>query len=153
MQMICQGPACGKTFEAKRRVAKYCSTKCSVAASRAGKRGQPTPAAGGGPAEPGTRGQQRGGRPAVVVSSEIHATSLETLTAAGKVRTWSGQSALLLAQRLDQGGAETGSALATMITAHAAAMERALAGDTEDDPVAGRVREAQQRALFAVPEQ
>jgi hypothetical protein len=154
VQMICQGPGCGRPFEAKRRTAKYCSTKCSVAASRAGKLGTPTPAAGAEPEQGAPRAQRGGGRPVVEVTSDMFASSLEVLEAAGKARTWSGQSALLLAQRLDQGGAETLSALATAITAHAAAMERALTGDNEDDPVAGRVRQAEERAsLYAVPEQ
>jgi hypothetical protein len=106
-----------------------------MAASRAGDLGVPTPAAGlGGPGEVAvsTRGRKRA---PVVVRSRLYKTTLAELRKAGRVETHGGQAALVLAQRIDQGGAETGSALAAMIREHAAAVDRALAGDNALDPV------------------
>lgn len=136
--MICQGPTCGKPFEAKRRTAKWCSGKCSMAASRAGELGVPTPADA--PDVPGVPGAVKGStrgrkRPSVAVKSRLYATTLAELSKAGRVETHGGQAALVLAQRIDQGGAETGSALAAMIREHAAAVDRALAGDNAQDPI------------------
>ena len=123
MQMICQNRACGKEFEAKRKTAKYCSRRCSMAASRAGDQGDPTPA------EPG----QRTGR--AIPVSELERWTRTALGKVGRVDTWAGQAALVLAARIDIGGAETGSALASMIKEHAAAMDRALAEASSGDPV------------------
>lgn len=155
MRMICQGPTCGQVFEGKRRTAKYCSTRCSVAASRAGAATVATPAPPEGEPGPGggrsNRGMPGPPAPALKLVPEVYETTLATLEAAGRVRTWSGQTALVLAALIDAGG-QTGSAMAAMITSHAAAVERALAQGDEDDPVARIQSEAAELGkLRAVP--
>jgi hypothetical protein len=67
------------------------------------------------------------------------------LSAAGRVTSAAGQAALLLARRIDGGGAETGAALAAMIREHAQAMERALRDGQAADPVKDRQDEVAQR--------
>jgi hypothetical protein len=124
MEMICQGPDCGIVFEAKRKNAKYHDKACSVRASRAGRLGEATPA-----------GPGRGRRVPVAVASELGRTTRRALEAVDRVDTWAGQAALVLAARIDRGGAETGSALASMIKEHALAMDRALAEARQGDPV------------------
>lgn len=122
--MICQAPTCGKVFEAKRKTAKYCSRRCSMRASRSGELGEPTPAVNG------------QGRKRPEVPSDLERWTYHALAEVKRVETWAGQAALVLARRIDAGGAETGSALASMVTTHAAAMDRALAEAAPDDPVA-----------------
>jgi hypothetical protein len=153
--MICQGPRCGKVFTAKRRTAKFCSTKCSVAASRAGELGTPTPAdgdadaaPGGGRSNRGSPGKRKRARPSR--GSRVYEETLRTLRTAGKVDTYGGQVALVLAERLDAAGGETLAALATAANAHAAAVDRALAGDNENDPVAALERSAAERPFTVV---
>jgi hypothetical protein len=121
--MICQGPNCGKVFEAKRKTAMYCCNKCSVRASRAGQLGKATVA----PASAQPR-RARG-------SSALEQATRRELGAAGRLSSSAGQRALLLARRLDRSDQETGAAIASMSTAHAAAMERALAAGPAADPV------------------
>ena len=136
MLMICQGPNCGVEFEAKRKNAKYHDKACSVRASRAGQLGEPTPASGG----PG-----RAKRKPVEVHSRLARFTESELSALGRLETSAGQAALILAQRIDSGGAETGSALASMVKEHAAAMDRALAEAAPDDPVKARQDEVARR--------
>lgn len=123
--MVCQGPGCGKEFEARRATAKYHDKACSVRASRAGQLGEPTVARPGRPKRP-------------VVNVDVHLAryTRSELSAVKRLETSSGQAALVLALRIDAGGAETGSALASMVREHAAAMERALAETVTDDPLA-----------------
>jgi hypothetical protein len=132
--MICQNPACGQTFEAKRKTAKYHSRACSMAASRAGQLGEPTPAPPG-----------RARRQPVAVKSHLEKYTRAELVAVGRVETSAGQAALVLAARIDQGGAETGSALASMVREHAAAVDRALAESRQGDPLEARQDEVAQR--------
>lgn len=129
MEMVCQAPRCGCTFEAKRKTAKYCSRKCSMRANRARARGD-VPAA-----EPGRPQAQ----------SRLEEVTRSELAAVRRVETSAGQAALVLAARIDAGGAETGSALASMVREHAAAMDRALAGVAPRDPVGARQDEVARR--------
>src|SRR5215471_15590890 len=122
MEMVCQ--SCGAVFDAKRKTAKYCTRRCSMRASRAGELGEPTPAA------PGQ------GKTKAPVTSHLERWTRHALEEVRRVDTWAGQAALVLAARIDGGGAETGSALASMIKEHAAAMERATKEAAPDDPVA-----------------
>lgn len=150
MRMICQGPGCGKTFEAQRRNAKYCSTKCSVAASRSGNLGTPTAADADADAAPGGPGRSNRGKPGKARPKSkgrprVYETTLETLRKAGRVDTYGGQVALVLADRLDAAGTETAAALASVAREHAAAVDRALAGDQAGDPVAAREHEVDAR--------
>ena len=148
MLMICQGPTCGLVFEARRRTAKFCHTRCSVAASRAGAQTEPTPAPPGAVAgEQAGAGRSNRGMPAPPRESlkfepQVYETTLAELEAAGRVRTSAGQVALWLAARIDAGSAETGSAAAALAEKHAAAVTRALAAGSEDDPVAKIQNEA-----------
>lgn len=119
--MVCQGPNCGKTFEAKRKTAVYCCNGCSVRASRAGQLGKPTPADGA-------------VRKPRVGSAMLRSTRTE-LAAAGRVGSSAGQRALLLAKRLDVSGQETGAAVAALCREHASAMDKALAAGAATDPV------------------
>lgn len=158
MRMICQGPTCGQVFEAKRRTAKYCCTRCSVAASRAGAVTVATPAPAGDAPGPdaGAGRSDRGmpGKPAQPLKfvPETYERTLAELEAAGRVSTSGGQVALWLAARIDSGGAETGSAAASLAREHAAAVARALAAGSEDDPVSKIQQEAAERGrLYAVP--
>lgn len=137
MQMICQGPDCGQVFEAKRGWAKYCGKQCSVRASRAGQLGEPTPA------PPGATGRRK--RQAVKVNVTLARYTRAELAAVERLETAAGQAALVLALRIDGGGAETGSALASMVKEHAAAMERALSESAPDDPVKARQDEVARR--------
>lgn len=137
MRMICQGPGCGQVFEAKRKNAKWCSRKCSMRASRAGQLGEPTPAPDGAEASaPEERPE---------VHTELLPATRDELKRAGRETSWAGWAALALAARIDAGGAETGSALASMIKEHAAAMERALRGGKTGDPVEKRQDEVAAR--------
>jgi hypothetical protein len=81
------------------------------------------------------------------IASRVYATTLETLEEAGRVDTYGGQVALVLAFRLDQAAGETAAALASVAREHAAAVDRALAGDTEGDPVAARENEVASRRV------
>ena len=132
MEMICQGPNCGIVFEAKRKTAKYHDKACSVRASRAGQLGEPTAAPATAP------GPGRSKRAAVPVKSLLEKYTRAELAKVKRVDTSAGQAALVLAARIDQGGAETGSALASMISEHAKAMDRATAEAAPDDPVKAR---------------
>lgn len=136
--MVCQGPNCGQVFTAKRKFAKYCCRACSVRASRAGQLGEPTPA-------PAGAGPGRAKRKPVKVRSDLEKWTRSALAEVNRVEHWAGQAALVLAARIDQGGAETGSALASMVREHALAMDRALGAAAPDDPVAALQDEVARR--------
>lgn len=147
MWMRCQGPGCDEVFEAKRPNAKYHHKACSVRASRQGLLGEPTPADG--PPKPG-----RAKRKPVDVRSRLARYTERELAAVARLETSAGQAALILALRIDAGGAETGSALAAMVREHALAMERALAESHSGDPVEQLQRDvrdevAKQRAIHS----
>ena len=133
MEMVCQGPGCGRVFEAKRKTAKYHSRACSMRAARAGTTGGPPQ-----PAAPDP------GRPKPPPSHCYRSTRAE-LAEAGRVTSSHGQAALILAYRIDHSQSETGAAVSAMINSLAGAMERALRGDRRKDPVARRQDEVARR--------
>jgi len=103
-----------------------------------------------GVATPAPEGAEVGGpgrakRQAVNVRSHLAKWTRVTLAEVDRVDTWAGQAALVLAARIDQGGAETGSALASMIREHALAMDRALAEARQGDPLEARQDEVARR--------
>lgn len=127
--MICQGPGCGVVFDAKRKRAMYHSRACAQRAHRAGKTG--------GDPVPAPEGVKAGSQEELPLELGRLAEYTErSLAEVGRLDTWAGQSALVLARRIDLGGAETGAALAAMIRTHAEAMDRALDEAAPDDPVA-----------------
>jgi hypothetical protein len=134
--MICQGPGCGKTFEAKRKNAVYCSPRCRQRGYRGKLDATPAPARTAG---------KPAGRPARRRRGEVQKYTRAELAAAGKVDTAAGQAALLLARRMDAGDVETGAALAAMVREHANAMERALKDGPDTDPVKARADEVAAR--------
>jgi len=152
--MTCQWAPCGTFFEAKTRRAKWCSIGCSVRGSKAGELGVATLAPEGAKAgqsasrDSGGRGGRvpsRSRRKPKAVRAELAKYTRQALVAAKRLDTWSGRAAVVLAARIDAGGAETGSALASMIKEHAAAMERALGGGEAADPVTSRQGEIARR--------
>jgi hypothetical protein len=99
---------CPAEFDAKRAAAKYCSERCRKRAQR-----QPAPAAAlPMPADP---------------DSELWSATLAELAVAGRVNCASGRAALALARRIDAGG-DTGSAVASMVREHRAALADAVKG-------------------------
>lgn len=129
MRKVCERPGCETEFEAKRPNRRFCTPACRLQAHR-------SPAAKAAPAPRAPKA--RGG------TGLTRATRAE-LSAAGRVSSTAGQAALLLARRIDGGGAETGAALAAMIREHAQAMERALRDGQAADPVRDRQDEVAQR--------
>lgn len=125
MLKICQGPGCEIEYEAKRKASKYHADICR-------KRAQRHPDMAGPKPEPA-------GRTLVKGVSFLEQTSRDELDKTGRIMSSSGQAALILARRIEGGGAETGAALASMIREHAAAMERAM----KEGPAADPVRAAQ----------
>ena len=65
---------------------------------------------------------------------EVAKFTRSELTSGERLDTSAGRVALALALRIDA-GAETGAALAALAREHAAAMNRALGGTGEEDPV------------------
>jgi len=103
--------ACGAKYEAKRATSRYCSSRCRTRASRGtvtALRKQPAP-----PPPTGT----------------VRASTLAALTDAGRVDTPLGQTALVLAERLDS-RADTGSAIASVAKQLQATLEAATANAT-----------------------
>ena len=119
MEVTC---LCGEVFAAKRKDARYCSDRCAKRAQRG---------AGAAPAR-SRRGRPRAGGQR---GSQLERWTRQSLAGVGRVDTWAGQAALILARRIDQAAGETASALATAIKEHAAAMDRALAEASQGDPV------------------
>jgi hypothetical protein len=117
MRKTCE--VCPTEFEAKRASAKYCSEKCK-------KRAQRRP---GGvsaakvlplPGEPASEPAMSGGG--------LTGASTAELEAAGRLETAAGQAVLTLARRIDASGGETGSALASLVREHRAALAEAVRG-------------------------
>jgi hypothetical protein len=122
MRKVCG--SCGKPFEAKRAAAKYCGATCRKRASRS-------------PDAIRAKAARSGAGPTVVEMGEqardrergplLEATTTE-LEKAGRLTSPAGQAALALAQRIDYGGAETGSAMASLVREYRATMADALKG-------------------------
>lgn len=92
---------CGTPYEAKRATSKYCSATCRMRKSR-GAEVVPLPAA-------------ETGKPGEPPRGPCYAATLRTLTDADRHDTPLGVAALVLAQRIDNPGMDTGSALASVV--------------------------------------
>ena len=129
MLKVCQGPGCEIEYEAKRAFSKYHAPACRKRAQIWRDQGRELP---GPKPEPACRTLAK-------VPSFLEQTTREELDKSGRVMSSHGQMALILARRIEGGGAETGAALASMIRECAAAMERAM----KEGPAADPVRAAQ----------
>jgi hypothetical protein len=127
MRKICEGPGCWAEFDAKRKTAKYHHVNCRVAAGR-----NPDQA---GPKDPAKR--PGGPLPADTAAGPIELATITELGA--RAATAQGQVAVMLARRLDHAAGDMLAAVAAASERWSAAMERALAREGEDDPVAARV--------------
>jgi hypothetical protein len=101
---------CGNPFEAKRSTAKYCGSSCRSKAST----GAPRPVQAPAP------------KPAAGRARLAKAVSRD-LEAAGRLDSVLGQQAVALAERIDLGATDTGSAIAALSKELRAVMEAALA--------------------------
>jgi hypothetical protein len=112
MQATCQGPGCGRIFEAKRPSARYCSPKCR-------QRGHRSPAARDETPE----------KPAPVRRAPpdgLVAATEAKLAAAVRLDGPEGQAAMVLAARIEHGEAETGASVASLVKQYHATMAEAL---------------------------
>ena len=118
--MVRNCDVCQTSYEAKRPSSKYCSERCRKRAQRSP---EATPA------------------PMVIVMPPSSGGSLVTATlnelaAVSQIDSSLGQSALLLARRLDEGGMDTGSSVAAMIREHRATLAEAISsGKVAADPL------------------
>jgi len=119
---------CGQEFDAKRNTAKYCSRRCNVRAARQPK---PGPAAVI-PADP---------------DSQLRAATLCALAAAGRESSPAGVAALILAQRIDSAGSETGAGLAALVKQHGVTLTDALKGATAEVNPLDELRARRERKL------
>jgi hypothetical protein len=127
--------SCGKDFEAKRSAAKFCGPTCRKRASR-------RPGGNRADANVVDMGTARGrGRVEPAGPGPVGLATLAELERAGRVSSPAGQAALALAQRIDHGGGETGSAMASLVREYRATMADALrdveAADDELDQIRG----------------
>ncbi|MFJ2719378.1 hypothetical protein [Streptomyces sp. NPDC087437] len=115
MQKRCE--ACGESFEAKRKSARFCSDRCRMRAHRRPtEREQTTPVTSQPPV-------QREDDP-----ESLTAAARSELAAVGRERTAAGQAVLALARRIDANSSETGSSLAALVREFRAALAGALEG-------------------------
>jgi hypothetical protein len=114
---------CPAEFEAKRAAARYCSERCKKRAQR----------------QPGRRPERH-----VAVSGGVVAAVEAELAAAGRLGSSAGQSALVLARRIDAGDAETVAGLAAAV--------KQLGATLADAVKDGRVRVSPLDELRAVRE-
>lgn len=137
MEIACA--ECGNAFEAKRDTARYCSTTCRVRAHR--KKGPKLPAdVKTALAERSRTAEEAGpevvtGR--VVIDDEpevegVAAATRKALRDGGVLFTPRGQSAMVLAQRLDAPMLDTGSAVAALVKQLEATLATALEGQAEE---------------------
>lgn len=110
MQVTCH--QCGEPFEAERSHAKWCSARCRKQDQRAG-----------GASVTELRAETAEGELTPTV-----AATWAKLEEAERLRTPEGMAALALAHRLDNGGRDTGSALAAVARELRASLEAAMAG-------------------------
>lgn len=116
---------CGEPFEAKRASARFCSSKCRVRHHR--KKGPKLPPV----VKEAWADVQEGRIVDADESADQPTTVLEAVTQelaeAGKLHTVQGQSALVLARRLDHHALDTGSAVAALVKQLQHTLEAALA--------------------------
>lgn len=118
MQRLCD--TCTRLYEARRVTSKFCSQRCQ-------KRARRSPV--------GLSGATLLTFPAPVDGPMTKATMAE-LVVADRVESSLGQSALLMARRLDTPGADTGSSVAALAREHRATLALALESATNVlDPV------------------
>lgn len=135
---------CGKEFGAQRKTAKYCTSKCRVAATRARQRD----------AAPAPR---REGATVIALApiSEssspnaegFFAATMRTLEEVDRAGSYQGMSALFAARILDSGVQDSMSSMATMLREYKASMRDALEGvAVVDDPVDSLLARRAERA-------
>ena len=124
---VCEGPGCQVVFTPKRANAKYHEHACQMRAYRnPGQAGpKPLPKA------------SRPRKPATLPAGKIEAATRREL--GSKADTGAGLVALLVARRLDISAGDTSAAVAALAREHAAAMDRAQAGEAAEDPIAAAV--------------
>lgn len=139
MRKRCEAPQCGKTFEAKRAAAKFCSPACRKRNSRADKRGATVLSIVDlekgvdlrlDPPEPT--------EPSSAAEGPLTTATRKQLDAAGRLDTALGIAVLLIAMRLDNpmSMADTGSSYASLHKDFRAALAEALKdARTESDPL------------------
>lgn len=123
---VCEGPGCQVVFTPKRKNAKYHEHACQMRAHRNPGQAGPKP-------PPKTSGPRK----RAAEAGQIEVATRRELGA--KADTGAGLVALLVARRLDGSAADTSAAVAALAREHATAMDRALSGDSAEDPIAGRV--------------
>jgi endogenous inhibitor of DNA gyrase (YacG/DUF329 family) len=115
---------CAQPFSTSSRRARFCSSKCRTAATRARAKGQPETVAV--PAKPKVKRKPKStDSPTGTLGAVI-----SELTTAGRLETSAGQAAIALATRIDE-GAESSAGLAALTRELRAAMAEALANVTE----------------------
>lgn len=126
---------CGGAFTAAHRRARFCSPKCRTQATRARARGESEAL----PPRTKAKGSSRQKASTADATEVTGVTSavIAELTAAGRLHTSAGQSALALARRIDD-GAESSAGLAALTREMRAAMAEATsnvaeAGDALDE--------------------
>lgn len=158
MEVTCA--ECNEPFEAKRRTARFCSDKCRVRHHR--KKGPKLPvavkkAAAAATARAAlddadhdeplpTEPPEEDEGP---VEESVQATVRAELVKAGKHRTVMGQSALVLARRLDLPAMDTGSAVAALVKQLEATLDAALAGAEEEEDELEQMRRRREEKLAA----
>ncbi|WP_406168898.1 hypothetical protein [Streptomyces sp. NBC_00996] len=122
MEKQCGG--CGKSFDAQRKTAKYCSDRCRMRAHRR-------------PADSERTGSVTSPAPAERQNTDSLTDAVRAeLKAAGRLDSAAGRVVLALARRIDAGGRESGSSLASLAKEFRAALGEALKGvETASDPV------------------
>ena len=120
MDRICD--ACGAPYEAIRANARFCSDRCRKRTARKPK--------------PLTEMPTVPTDDAPLVTSQLSKTVTEELIAGGVLDTSPGQAALLLAQRMELGATDTGSAVAAMSRELRSLMAEALGkSEAVSDPM------------------
>lgn len=140
---------CGNNFVAKRSTAKFCSTPCRVRAHRT----KPAPlpkVVQMATAKKQSQGKGRGKSPPDEDPTDlatVEAAVLSELAKAGRTGTVMGQSALVLARRLDQPSIDTGSAVSSLVKQLSSTLAAALAGAVVEADIVDEVRQRRDRKL------
>jgi hypothetical protein len=119
--------SCGTEFEAKRAAAKYCGDRCRQRVHRRpdqAKTAELLPV----PPEPKSRADDSAPGPSLYDLGPVTLATLAELEDAARASSSAGQAALALAQRIDRGYAETGSAFASLVRQHGVTLAEAVRG-------------------------
>lgn len=123
--------SCGKSFEAKRATAKFCSERCRKRAQRGGNGGTVVAL---GLVPPAAREDERSG------PGPLETAARTELDSVGRAETLAGGVVLALARRIDNAGPDdTGSGFAALTKELRASLAAAVAGAERSDEV-DRVR-------------